>query len=99
MARIHWCTAAAALLLVGCSGGPEGEYSDASGAMTYKFKQGGKLEITMNVLGMVQTVETEYRYEEGKVKIGPSGGPQQVISVDKDGCLLAGFFAGKLCKK
>lgn len=90
---------AAALLLPACSRGMEGEYSDDSGMFTYAFKRNGKVEVTQNVLGMSQVSELEYRLEDGKVKLGPPGGPQQVISVDKDGCLNAGGLMGKLCKK
>jgi len=99
MTRIHRFAMIAVLLLAGCSDGPEGEYSDSAGAVTYKFKPGGKLEITMKVLGMVNTVETDFKYDDGKVKIGPSAGPQQVIPVDKDGCLQGGPIVGKLCRK
>lgn len=90
--------AAAALLLAGCSGGPSGEYSDKSGMMTYKFKSGGKVEISVKAAGIQQTVEMDYMYEEGKVKVG-AGGAMQVIAMDKDGCLEGGIVVGKLCRK
>jgi len=55
--------------------------------------------MTTNVMGMVQTQEMDYKLDEGKVKLGMAGGPQQVMSIDKDGCLEAGGMMGKMCKK
>jgi hypothetical protein len=87
------------LLLAACSRGLDGEYTDESGMFTYSFKSGGKVEITTKVMGMLQTQEMDYKLEEGKVKVGTAGGPQQVMPIDKDGCLEAGGLIGKLCKK
>jgi hypothetical protein len=86
---------AALLLLPGCSGGLDGEYTDDSGMVTYAFKSGSKVEMT--VMGITQ--EMDYKLEDGKVKLGAPGGPLQVISIDKDGCLEVGGLGGKVCKK
>ena len=97
MKNPFWLAAAAALLLAGCSGGgPSGVYTDTAGMMTYTFKSNGKVEIAMKAAGLKQTVEMDYRYEEGKVKIGPAGA-MQVVPMDKNGCLDGGML-GKLCK-
>jgi len=89
---------AATLLVTACSSGMEGVYSDKSGMFSYKFKSGGKVELTSKVLGVEQTAEMDYKLEDGKVKLGMAGGPMQVISIDKNGCLEAGFM-GKMCRK
>lgn len=56
--RKRWTFATLVSALAGCSGGPSGEYTDGSGAMTYNFRPGGTLEITARIMGMVHTVET-----------------------------------------
>jgi hypothetical protein len=49
---------------------------------------------------MGTTVEMHYEVEDGKVKMGPKGGPVQVMSIEKDGSLsLAGPVPIKLIKK
>ena len=90
---------AAILLVAACSKGLDGEYVDDSGMFTFKFKSNGKVEITTKVMGTQQVQEMDYRLEEGKVKLGASGGPQQVMPIDKNGCLEAGGLMGKMCKK
>ena len=99
--RRYLVALALAVLVVASCGGASlsGEYADDSGMFTYNFKPGGKVEITTNVLGTSQTVEMHYELEEGKVKVGTAGGPQQVITIDKEGCLDMGGIVGKLCKK
>jgi len=90
---------ATAALLVACSGGVSGEYTDDSGMFTYNFKSGGKVEITTNVFGTSQVQEMDYEFEDGKVKLGPENGPKQILPLDDDGCLDAGGLQGKLCRK
>jgi len=99
MASLRALVPALALVLAACGGGVSGEYTDESGMFTYNFKSGGKVEVTTNVFGMVQTQEMDYEVEDGKLKLGPKGGPQQVISIDDEGCLNAGFLQGKMCRK
>jgi hypothetical protein len=101
MATMHRNIAVAALLLLtACSGGGlDGTYTDTSGIVMYTFKSGGKVEITTTAMGVQQTQETDYKIEEGKLKLGMSGGPQQVIAIDKGGCLDVGGLMGKMCKK
>ena len=90
---------AALLLLPACSGDLDGEYTDASGMFTYNFKSNGKVEMTQKDAGRSQTHEMHFRLEAGTVKLGREGGPQQVIPIDKDGCLEAGSPMGRMCKK
>jgi hypothetical protein len=90
---------AAVLLLSACSGDLDGEYTDASGMFTYNFKSNGKVEMTQNAYGRSQTHEMHYRLEGGTVRLGREGGPQQVMQIDKDGCLEAGSPMGRMCKK
>jgi hypothetical protein len=63
------------------------------------FKSGGKVAAQTKVFGTIQEQELDYEVEDGKVKIGPSGGPKQVASIDANGCLDVGGLVGKLCKK
>ena len=94
MPHLRRCALGFALLVtVSCGGGPSGEYADSSGLFKYNFKSGGKVEMT----SMGGTVELDYAFEDGKVKLGPEAS-RQVLSFDKDGCLDAGAFVGKLCK-
>lgn len=91
---LRQCALGAALVtMAACGGGPSGEYADSSGLFKYNFKSGGKVEMTT----MGGTVELDYKFEGGKVKLGPQGS-QLVWSFDQDGCLDAGGFMGKLCK-
>ena len=95
--RRYLVALALAVLVVASCGGASlsGEYADDSGMFTYNFKPGGKVEMT--TLG--GTVEMHYELEDGKVKVGMAGGPQQVFTIDKEGCLDGGGMMGKLCKK
>jgi hypothetical protein len=90
---------AAILLLAACSGDLDGEYTDESGMFTYNFKSNGLVEMTQKAPGRSQTHQMHYRLEEGVVKLGREGGPQQVIRIEKDGCLDAGSPMGRMCKK
>lgn len=93
------CALVVALLLAACSGGMQGDYVDNSGMFTYKFKSGGKVEVIMVIMGTKEIVETDYKLEDGNVKVTGQGGIQQVMPIDKNGCLDAGGIVGKLCKK
>lgn len=79
--------------LASCGGGLSGEYADSSGLFKYNFKSGGKVEMTT----MAGVIETDYRLDGDRVKVGPEGSAT-ILSLDKDGCLDAGGFMGKLCK-
>lgn len=91
-----------ALLVAACSSSMQGEYTNNSGALgagalTYKFKSGGKVEMITNTMGMQQIVELDYKLEDGNVKIIMPGGVAQILPIDKSGCLES--VIGKLCKK
>lgn len=87
-----------ALLMVSCSDGLDGEYSNGSGLIIYKFKSGGKVDMITRVLGLETSVEKDYKLEDGKVKLVLGDGLQQVMIIDKDGCLDGGEILGKMCK-
>ena len=88
-----------ALLLVSCSNGLDGEYSNGSGLIIYKFKSDGKVDMITRVLGLETSVEMDYKIEDGKVKLGLGDGLKQVMTIDKDGCLDGGEILGKMCKQ
>jgi len=81
------------LLLTGCSSSVKGTYSDAQGAMQYKFESRG--QVYVSVMGM----ETELKYEvDGKrVKIISPHGNQILRRLD-DGS-LEGPMGLRLTKK
>ena len=101
MRNIHSYFVVGALLLTACSsGGIDGEYTDKAGVDVWKFKPNGKVEITFSAQGMTQTTEFDYQVEDGKIKVGKAGGPQDVMPIDRDGCFKTNVhFAGKMCKK
>jgi hypothetical protein len=85
-------------VLAACGGGGvQGEYTSAEGLSTYNFKANGKVEITTRMFGIEQTQEMDYEYEDGKIRLGPSG-MRMVFPVDEDGCFDAGGLWGKMCK-
>lgn len=89
-------------LLVGCSGGIDGTYISSAGLLQVeiKFNKNGKAEYTVSGVGLKQTVEVDYKIDDGKIKIGPIQGAVMVMVIDKDGCLEGGMaMGGKLCKK
>lgn len=86
----------AALLLAACGSGSGIDGTYTAGLTSYTFESGGKVEVST----MGATVEMHYEVEDGKVKMGPKGGPVQVMTIEKDGSLsLAGPVPIKLTKK
>lgn len=85
----------ATVLLAACGGsGLDGTYSDPTGVASYTFEPGGKVEVSV----MGATTEMHYEVDGQKVKIGPEGGPAQVMTILKDGS-ISGPMGVKLTKK
>ncbi|GAA3972946.1 hypothetical protein [Mucilaginibacter dorajii] len=89
-----------AALLAGCRGGLSGTYKQtgglmagmASGKMT--FVSGNKVDIEINGV----TSECTYEKDGDQVKL-ISGDRNQVLAIDKEGCLDGGEIMGKFCKE
>ena len=82
-----------ALGLCACGSNLNGTYSDARGTFCYTFNSDGK--VIMSAMGIES--ETEYRVEDGKVKIGPPHAAQ-VFTILDDGS-IQGLMGMKLTKK
>ncbi len=75
-------TVTLAVVLMACSSGLSGTYTDEMGMVRYTFSRGGKVAMTM----MGVETETDYRVEGGKIKIGSPQGAL-VMTLLEDGSI------------
>jgi len=77
-----WFIVAFVASLSACGSGLDGTYTDEMGVVSYTFSSGGKVAVT--TMGI--ETETEYRVEDGKVKIGSPQG-SLVMTILEDGSI------------
>jgi len=86
--------------LAGCSNGLSGTYKQSGGLMSgmmsgeLKFTSGSKVLVTIN------GISSECTYEKnGDMLKLITGDKNQVMTIDKDGCIDGGEIMGKFCKE
>lgn len=94
-----YVSAVVALLLSSCGGGLSGKYKGEGpmgiSTMEIEFKSNGKALLTSGGMGMSATQEFDYEKDGNQVKL-IVGGQNQILTIDKDGCLDG--IGTKLCK-
>ncbi len=82
-----------ATFLSACGSGLDGTYTDSTGLGSYTFKSGGKVAVS----SMGMETETDYKVEDGKVKIASPKGAL-VMTILDDGS-IQGPMGIKLMKQ
>ncbi len=97
---LFYVLAAVAVIFSSCGGGLSGKYKGEGpmgiSTIEIEFKSNGKALVTGGGMGMSSTQEIDYEKDGDQVKL-IVGGQNQILTIDKDGCLDG--MSTKLCKE